>query len=477
MSLISMKFLIFVLVCVLGYYIIPKKFQWMWLLVFSYIYYASSRIKITVFLLFSTLSTYLIALFIERIPKTEKTKRKIALITGLILNFGMLGALKYTNFLIDNINNLISVNIQPISLLLPLGISFYSFKMIAYLVDIYQKKISEVRILDFAIYISFFPTFTAGPINKIDSFIKQLNTKYVFDYHNSKNGTVLCAFGMFEKIVFADYLKNIIDTILMNNKADGIYTIVAVILYSFYIYLDFDGYSNVAIGVSRILGFNIDRNFKTPYLASSIMEFWDRWHISLSNWLKEYIYIPLGGSRKGDIRKYLNILIVFIISGIWHGSTINFVIWGLGHGILNIIENIIKKVTKDLNFPVIVKWLGKLVGIVINFTLVTFLWIFFSSGSFENAFNIIFKCLLYESIDFNPNVIHVTVRESYWILVIVSVTIITDILRNKMDMIEWLARRNFVIRWTVYALLILIVIIFGVYGPGYNASDFIYNAF
>ena len=461
MNILSFEFIIFISIVFLLTMITNGIIRKILLLISNIFFLLSFGNFIHLFwLVITSIFTYVMGILIN------KNHSKYQLALGIVPIVLSLFFFKYANNFV-NVKNFI----------IPLGISFYSFKMISYLVDIYQKKISEVRILDFAIYISFFPTFTAGPINKIDSFIKQLNTKYVFDYHNSKNGAVLCAFGMFEKIVFADYLKNIIDTILMNNKADGIYTIVAVILYSFYIYLDFDGYSNVAIGVSRILGFNIDRNFKTPYLASSIMEFWDRWHISLSNWLKEYIYIPLGGSRKGDIRKYLNILIVFIISGIWHGSTINFVIWGLGHGILNIIENIIKKVTKDLNFPVIVKWLGKLVGIVINFTLVTFLWIFFSSGSFENAFNIIFKCLLYESIDFNPNVIHVTVRESYWILVIVSVTIITDILRNKMDMIEWLSRRNFVIRWTIYALLILIVIIFGVYGPGYNASDFIYNAF
>ena len=362
------------------------------------------------------------------------------------------------------------------NVVMPLGLSFYTFKIISYLYDLYKNKIKRINLIDYAVYVSFFPVITAGPINRAKSFVEQLKAPYKFDYVTAKNGAVLCAFGMFQKMVFADYLGMVCNN-AFTSEAKGVSLIFAVILYSFYIYLDFDGYSNIAIGISNMLGFKIDRNFKIPYLASSIMQFWDRWHISLSSWLKDYIYIPLGGNRKGTIRKYFNIMIVFIISGIWHGSTLVFIIWGIGHGIVNIIENMIKSSFKEVKWPPVVAMFGKVLGILVNFMIVSLLWVFFRSSSMAEAFTTIKGMFDINGWQINHEVLGLTIKELYWLWIIIGITIISDIMRDKKNMIEWLARRNFIIRWGVYIIMIFVTLVFGVYGPGYDASDFIYAIF
>lgn len=361
------------------------------------------------------------------------------------------------------------------NIIMPLGISFYTFKIISVLVDKYKAKIDYLNLIDYAVYVSFFPVISAGPINRYQAFVSDLNgacKKYKF----IESGAMLCGFGLFQKLVFGDFL-GIVANKVFAQQVTGLTTVFGLIVYSFYIYVDFDSYSNIAIGISRMLGFDIARNFKTPYLASSIMEFWDRWHISLSTWLQEYIYIPLGGNRKGFVRKSINIMIVFLVSGIWHGSTLVFIVWGLGHGIVNIVENIIKRYVPKKEYPVVVRGIGKVLGIMLNFTIVTFLWIFFRSASLNEAFMIISSLFTgnYTSVDYQ--LIGLTIRELYWVLVIFGVVIVTDMMRNKTDMIAWLQRRNFIIRWALYFVMIVIALVFGVYGPGYDAKAFIYAVF
>lgn len=363
------------------------------------------------------------------------------------------------------------------NIVMPLGISFYTFKIIGHLVDVYKNKTMTGSIIEYLVFVSFFPVFTAGPIMRSHSFYEQMNRKYVLDYQEAKNGAVLCALGMFEKLVISDYLSIICTQILSNKELTGGYILLGVILYSFQIYTDFDAYSNIAIGISRILGFQIDRNFHTPYLAVSIMDFWDRWHISLSSWLKDYVYIPLGGNRKGTLRKYLNTLCVFVVSGLWHGSTLNFLIWGIGHGLVNMIENMVKSACKKLKWFKFVSFFGRIFGVLLNFALVSFLWIFFRSATLGEAIDLIQRMFVFTGVDFNHEIIGITVREGYWLIVLIIVIIATDLMRYRTDMVLWLSKRNFLLRWCFYALLITVAIIFGVYGPGYNAADFIYATF
>lgn len=408
------------------------------------------------YMVFVILFTFFIGFLIT------KKENKIACIVGVFLVILGLCFFKYAGFL--NFENII----------MPLGLSFYTFKSISYMVDLYNKKFEPVSLLDTAVYLSFFPVVSAGPINRPGPFFKQLKKPIPLDYQVVKNGALLCALGLFQKMVFANFLFNVV-FLYKNSAAEltGIYSALFIAAYAFYIYVDFDGYSNMAIGLAKMLGFEIERNFKTPYLASSIKEFWNRWHISLSSWLRDYVYIPLGGNRKGIGRKYLNIIIVFLVSGIWHGSTVVFVIWGLGHGLLNVIEEVISKILfkgKKVQTKIL-----KLFGIMFNFIAVASLWVFFDAKNVMEALKQFEN--LFKPMAFSWQTMGMTNREGIWLVIVVFIVIATDVLRNRFDMIEWISNRNVLIRWTFYCLLILIVIIFGIYGPGYNAGDFVYITF
>ena len=359
-----------------------------------------------------------------------------------------------------------------VSWVMPLGISFYTFKAISYLADVYTEKTSAQDPITMFDYLIFFPVFMAGPINRAEPFVQELNKSWTFDYADQKKGFVQAMLGCFEKLVIADQLAAGV-TKFLSPELSGWYTVFGVILYAFQIYTDFDAYSNVAIGVSRLLGFHLERNFHTPYLSASIPEFWRRWHMSLSSWLRDYIYIPLGGSRKGKVRRILNVLITFLVSGLWHGSTLLFVVWGLGHGILNVLETPLQKLLKKGSLKFV-----KPLFIIVNFILVALLWIFFRSASMDEALGIFARmgqisglpAISYETAG-------ITLNELNWFWILIVMVIITDLLRYFFDMNELLAKQFIVVRWLVYAALILIAIIFGVYGPGFHPEDFIYVTF
>ena len=356
---------------------------------------------------------------------------------------------------------------------MPLGISFYTFKAISYLADVSADKVSAKDPLSVFDYLIFFPVFMAGPINRAKPFFDELEGPWRFEYADQKKGFVQAMLGCFEKLVIADQLAAGV-SIYLNPELSGWYTVFGVILYAFQIYTDFDAYSNVAIGAARLMGFHIERNFHTPYLSASIPEFWRRWHMSLSSWLRDYIYIPLGGSRKGTVRRILNVLITFLVSGLWHGSTVVFGVWGLGHGILNVLETPLQKALKNNNGLRVLKPLF----ILINFALAAFLWIFFRSADMSEALGIIARmgqasglpALSFETAG-------ITLNEQTWFFILLAMIVLTDLLRYFFDMNEMLAKQFILVRWLVYAALILIAVIFGVYGPGFHPEDFIYVTF
>ena len=250
------------------------------------------------------------------------------------------------------------INLTDSSIIIPLGLSFYSFKIISYLCDIYSGKIkAEKNIIYYLDYVMFFPCITAGPINRADSFLKEIRGKHEFDYQDIASGFFLVACGIFEKLVFCDFIGSVV-TKSLNVELSGLNTLLGVVLYSFQIYLDFDSISNIAIGTARMLGFKLERNFHVPYLATSIKDFWNRWHISLSSWLRDYIYIPLGGNRVSKARNAFNLMATFLISGLWHGASWTYVIWGGIHGLAQVAEKFLFKLKKkDKNQkPGGVKW-------------------------------------------------------------------------------------------------------------------------
>lgn len=371
---------------------------------------------------------------------------------------------KYNNFfLVDNI-------------VMPLGLSFYSFKIISYLFDIYRDKCDvEKNLLYYLDYVMFFPTIMAGPINRAKPFLDTIKAKPEFDYQDAKSGAFQMLLGIFEKKVFCDYIGIIVNNILASEVLFGTNVLLGVVLYSFQIYLDFDALSNIAIGTARLLGFRIPKNFNSPYVASNLNDFWRRWHISLSSWFRDYLYIPLGGNRKGNVRRYINLIIVFVVSGIWHGSTWNFVIWGLLHGIIQTIEMLILKPFKGKEVNKVLKPFIKVFGIIINFTIVTFLWLIFKCQTMTEVMLTIERIMTSQAFDYE--LIGMTINEVYWLIFIIVTVIITDILRDKFDMLELFNKQIFIVRWLTYAVLLVLFIVFGVYGGVFTASDFIYQFF
>ena len=454
MSTLSIQFLSFLVVVFIVYWITKGKYRKLVLLACSILYLVSFG-KIIHWLYASFLILYV---FIVDKLIAKNSKDKLILFAKIVPIILGLCFFKYAGIF------------EVTGLIMPIGISFYTFKTISYLVDVHNDKINSQNFCNLAIYILFFPVFTAGPINRPDGFFKQIDQTKAFDYHNQKNGAVLTAMGLFQKLVFADYFSIIVSSIFSNKELTGWYLILGVILYAFQLYIDFDAYSNIAIGISKMLGIEVEKNFRQPYLAISIKDFWARWHISLSSWLRDYIYIPLGGSRKGNIRKYLNILIIFMISGMWHGSTLVFVLWGLGHGLVNIVEDVLLP-KSPAKIPAFVKVLM----ILFNFVIVSLLWVFFRSENVNEVIRVISNMFVISGFDLQ--IINLTQRQGVWMIIILVIVILTDILRNKRDMIEWLSQRKMIVRWSLYAIMIFVAIIFGIYGSGYDARDFIYVTF
>ena len=421
------------------------------LLIANFIFVYSFGLNNILWLLGFSIVGYLLGLV------NDKHKNKyLIIISSLIYGFALLG------YKIINLNDN--------SIIIPLGLSFYSFKIISYLCDIYYGKIkAEKNIVYYLDYVMFFPCITAGPINRAEYFLKEIRSKQEFDYQDIESGFFLLACGIFEKLVFCDFIGSVV-TKSLNVELNGFNTLLGVVLYSFQIYLDFDSISNIAIGSARMLGFKLDRNFHVPYLATSIKDFWNRWHISLSSWLRDYIYFPLGGGRKGDLRKYLNVLIVFFVSSLWHGITINFLIWGMGHGVIRIIEDLVAKFFKNRKPRFVVS----IFLILINFTIVTTLWIFFKYD-FSDAVLTIQRIFAKSSLDFEA--IGLTHNEVVWLCIVLSTVVITDILRYFFNLGEFFGKHVFIIRFVLYAAMIILFLVFGMYGGSFDANDFIYRWF
>ncbi len=397
----------------------------------------------------------------------EKAKMKAFDWAGIVLS--VLGLVLYKYYL------------PSAGFLMPLGISFYTFKAMSYLADHMKGKaefhLNPVYLFD---YLCFFPVFTAGPIHRAQPFFDSLSQPFAFDYRDTMQGAALAIFGAFEKFVISDTLGQYYVSFL-DPSLSGWNTLFGVILYGLYLYTDFDAYSNIAIGAARLLGFKLDANFRAPYLSSSMNEFWRRWHISLGSWLRDYIYIPLGGSKKGFLRKQLNILIVFLVSGIWHGNTWMFVIWGLGCGVICVLDNIIGLIFRSAGK--VIRIIGKVLGIVINDCLVLALWEFFFSEDLSSALSVfhrifsVFEGSGFSSFSISFEAAGLTAAEGIWCLVLISLIVVTDLLRYFFVMSEKFMRWNIVLRWLVYAAMIAAAIVFGNYGPGVHASDFVYERF
>ena len=341
----STQFLIFFPIVIILYFFIPKKVRYFWLLAASYYFYMCWNAKYALLILASTIITYISGLLIDWCKKKAWTEtkmvraKKLCVAFSFVLNLGILVYFKYTNFLLASLTTLFeSININLVmpsyDILLPVGISFYTFQALSYTVDVYRGDIyAEKNFFRYALFVSFFPQLVAGPIERSKNLLKQLATPSKLEFINVREGVLLMLWGYFLKVVVADRIAIYVDTVYGNPAAyPGMYLLIAAILFSIQIYCDFYGYSVIAMGAARILGYQLMDNFNAPFLSTSVSELWARWHVSLSSWFRDYLYIPLGGSRKGRLRKYINIMIVFLVSGLWHGASWHFVIWGCLNG-------------------------------------------------------------------------------------------------------------------------------------------------
>lgn len=386
----SLQFLLFFVLVTLLYYVIKPKYRWILLLIASCYFYMAFK-PIYILILGGTIVIdYYAGLFIEKTD--DAAKRKRLLILSLITNVGVLCVFKYYNFFIDNFNYVLnqgpgSFQFYYLKILLPIGLSFHTFQAMSYTIEVYRRKqAAEKHFGIYALYVMYYPQLVAGPIERPQNVLYQFHEKHRLDYLNIKNGLMQMAWGMFKKVVIADRLSILVDPVYNNpERYPGGTLILATVLYSFQIYCDFSGYSDIGIGAARTMGVKLMTNFRAPYLSRSVSEFWTRWHISLSTWFKDYVYIPLGGNRVPVKRWMFNLMVVFLISGLWHGADWKFVVWGALHGVFMIIEYFTRKKHKGKEQPVKPGPVVVTLQLLLTFALVSFAWIFFRAGHFSTA--------------------------------------------------------------------------------------------
>lgn len=490
MSFVSFNFLLFFPIVTAIYYIIPKKVRYIWLLFASYFFYMCWNAKYVLLILFSTVITYFCGLALSSCSNTRT--RKILLSISMILNLSILFFFKYFDFAVESMAHVLSIfhitlHIPTFDVLLPVGISFYTFQALGYTFDVYRGTVRPERnFLRYALFVSFFPQLVAGPIERSKNLLKQLAEPARLDWYSFKEGILLMLWGFFLKIVIADRIADYVTIVYLGyNDFAGWYIVVATILFAFQVYCDFYGYSIIAMGAAKLLGIQLMENFHSPYLSLTVADFWRNWHISLTSWFRDYVYIPLGGSRKGKLRKYLNIMLVFLISGLWHGAKFSFIAWGGLNGLYQIIGNITapirKKVTSFLHIDT--NTIGhKLLQGFLTFIMVDFSWIFFRANSFSEALVIVRQMLSVHNpwVLFDGSISNGIISQKNFYLLIMSLGILlfADICKLKdVKIRDVILRQNEFCQIVFFAFSVVFLLLFGKYGTAYNASQFIYFQF
>ncbi len=493
----SFHFLMFFPIVILIYFIIPDKVKYLWLLGASYFFYMSWNAKYGLLLLFSTLVTYLCGLLIDGIRRKEKTKdskRLVKTVLGIsiILSLSTLFYFKYVNFALSILGYLttklgISFSVPYFDIVLPVGISFFTFQAIGYAVDVYRGDIyAEKNFFKYALFVSFFPQLVAGPIERSKNLLKQLSVPKKFDFELAREGLLLMIWGYFLKMVLADRIAIFVDTVYGDfSTYQGWYIIVATILFGIQIYCDFAGYSIIAMGAAKVLGVQLMENFDAPYLSTSVSEFWRKWHISLTSWFKDYLYIPLGGNRKGKIRKYINILIVFLVSGLWHGASMAFVFWGGLNGLYQVIGSLLMPIRKwickvlALNEDSLAH---KAVKVFVTFGMVDFAWLFFRAGNMSSAKEAILNMIAQNNywILFDGSLYECGLNSKNFIVMVISILILlgADLAKKRGIIVRnIIIKQDYWARWLAIAIPIVAILIFGVWGNMEHNAGFIYFQF
>jgi D-alanyl-lipoteichoic acid acyltransferase DltB (MBOAT superfamily) len=455
MSFASLHFLIFILLYLFLINIFKKNWKFI-SIIFSLFFYSYWSLILCLLLVFSVLQTYTIGYLVYN-NKNSKTY----LITGVITSLIILFIFKYFNFFISDLANIDLKNTIFSKIILPIGISFYTFQSISYLIDIYKKKIKPTNLKNLFIFIIFFPQLVAGPIVRARKLIPQIERGIKINFNNYKKGLMLILWGYFLKLCVSNNLDAYVSSVYNFIGESNTPTLfVTAIFYSFLIYADFCGYSLIAIGILKMLGFNIPANFLTPYFSTNLTEFWRRWHISLSKFLRDYLYIPLGGNKNGFINTLRNIIIVMTIGGLWHGASLNFILWGFLHGIFLSIERIFNKININLNIPII--------GIIYVFLLVTILWIPFSISNFNDLIVFINIFNLKDILNFSQ------IIEKFYVvqnLLLIFILIVLDMVFSKKNLVK--IKNNYFLLGFTFIFILGLIITFGIF----DEKKFIYFQF
>ena len=480
----SIDFAIFLPIVLILYWFLANKnlkLQNFLIVAASYLFYGWWDWRFLSLILFSTIVDYSVGLGL--LKQENLTKRKILLWISVLVNLGLLGFFKYYNFFLDNFITAFSffgteIKANSLNIILPVGISFYTFQTLSYSIDVYKRKLEPTKdFIAFSAFVSFFPQLVAGPIERARNLLPQFYKKRTFDYSKAVDGMRQILWGLFKKIVIADNCAVFADQIF-NNSHDysGSTLVLGAIFFAFQIYGDFSGYSDIAIGTARLFGFNIMQNFAFPYFSRDIAEFWRRWHISLSTWFRDYLYIPLGGSRGSINKKIRNIFIIFIVSGFWHGANWTFIIWGALNALYFLPLFLLNKNRNNLNIAAegkIIPTINEVINITLTFSITVFAWIFFRAESVTHAFSFIKHLVnnLYIEI---PKILVV----GKWHLFITCILILI------FTTIEWMGREgqyaiekyssnwNRVSKWLFYYLILISIFIYST-----NQQEFIYFQF
>ena len=387
----SLQFVFFFPLVTALYFLLPHRLRWLMLLIASCWFYMAFVPIYIVILAGTIVVDYFAGIYIEG---AEGRKKKYFLIASLLANIGVLAVFKYYNFINENISQLlgwihVDNPIPFLSILLPVGLSFHTFQAMSYTIEVYRgNQKAERHFGIYALYVMFYPQLVAGPIERPQNLLHQFREKHNFNLDNVVPGLRLMLWGMFKKVVIADRLSVYVNEVYNHpDRYHGLPVILASVFFAVQIYCDFSGYSDIAIGSARVMGFNLMQNFRLPYFSTSVKEFWSRWHISLSTWFKDYVYFPLGGNRKGNLRWYRNLMIVFLVSGLWHGANWTFIIWGGLHGVYLIIEAVLSR--KGISVTAESPGYKRMAGWIITMTLVVFGWVFFRAQNLDTAIHLI----------------------------------------------------------------------------------------
>ena len=471
----SLHFLAFFPLVTLVYFALPKRVQWVWMLVSSYYFYMCWNAKYVVLIAWSTLATYVCARILEKI--SIKSVRRAVLAAGLALNLCILGFFKYYGFFADTLSRLfgavgVSLHIPAFDVLLPVGISFYTFQALGYMIDVYRGDIpAEKNLFRYALFVSFFPQLVAGPIERSRNLMRQVHESHSFDYKRVMDGLLIMMLGFFEKLIVADRASIYVDAVYSQwHQASGSQILLATVVFAFQIYGDFGGYSHIAIGAAKILGFDLMENFRQPYFACSVREFWRRWHISLSTWFRAYLYIPLGGSRCSGFRRGVNTIVTFAVSGLWHGAALNFIVWGTLNGVLQVAEGMLPAARKAE------KGLRKALRMLCTFVVIDLTWLFFRA----NALGTALRMLMRVATKFTAAAAETGFSWAQGTVLFCGIACLLgiDALHERgVSLTELQDRLPMPVRGLLTLLGVLLLIVFGVWGSQYTAQAFIYFQF